>query len=346
MKQKLMSILLAAFMFTSIIPSSTSASAFSQKCVEHQGEWQVVDKPSCYYEGTESRICENCGEREFRIVPATGHQWGEWNITKKPTCLTTGYKVKKCNVCGAVDQESISPTEDHNWGEWKIWDEPTCKYTGTIIRECTVCDTEEEQEIPKIPQNHSWNEWKIIRQATALLEGKKTRFCKYCDKEETKSTPKLKANVSLKEKSTKIESGKIHTIRIKSKTRGDKIKKWTSSNKAVATVDSNGKVTGKHEGTAIITLKMMSGVTSSCKIQVIKPTPISNSQSGSSSSQGVGNAGSTIVPSDTNSMTVYVTNTGEKYHKAGCRYLSRSQHAISRSDAQSKGYTPCSVCHP
>ena len=45
-------------------------------------------------------------------------------------------------------------------------------------------------------------------------------------------------------------------------------------------------------------------------------------------------------------VTVYVTKTGEKYHRAGCRYLSRSQIAISLSDAQGQGYTPCSVCNP
>jgi hypothetical protein len=43
---------------------------------------------------------------------------------------------------------------------------------------------------------------------------------------------------------------------------------------------------------------------------------------------------------------VYVTRTGHKYHRAGCRYLSRSQIPISLSDAKAEGYTPCSVCNP
>jgi len=47
-----------------------------------------------------------------------------------------------------------------------------------------------------------------------------------------------------------------------------------------------------------------------------------------------------------NSETVYITKTGTKYHKAGCRYLNESQTAISKSDAISKGYTSCSVCKP
>lgn len=43
---------------------------------------------------------------------------------------------------------------------------------------------------------------------------------------------------------------------------------------------------------------------------------------------------------------VYITNTGKKFHRAGCRYLSRSQIPCSRADAQSRGYTACSVCSP
>jgi len=45
-------------------------------------------------------------------------------------------------------------------------------------------------------------------------------------------------------------------------------------------------------------------------------------------------------------VTVYVTNTGKKYHRAGCRYLSKSQIAINLSNAKAEGYTPCSACNP
>jgi len=44
--------------------------------------------------------------------------------------------------------------------------------------------------------------------------------------------------------------------------------------------------------------------------------------------------------------TVYITRTGAKYHRAGCRYLSRSCIPISLSEAKRRGYTPCSVCRP
>lgn len=43
---------------------------------------------------------------------------------------------------------------------------------------------------------------------------------------------------------------------------------------------------------------------------------------------------------------VYVTNTGEKYHRRGCRYLKYSSRAISRDWAIDRGYEPCKVCRP
>jgi len=44
--------------------------------------------------------------------------------------------------------------------------------------------------------------------------------------------------------------------------------------------------------------------------------------------------------------TVYVTNTGKKYHVETCKYLSSSKIAIDLNVAIKKGYTPCKVCNP
>ena len=42
---------------------------------------------------------------------------------------------------------------------------------------------------------------------------------------------------------------------------------------------------------------------------------------------------------------VFVTEKGEKYHTAGCRYLSKSKIAIALANAR-KNHTPCSKCAP
>ena len=43
---------------------------------------------------------------------------------------------------------------------------------------------------------------------------------------------------------------------------------------------------------------------------------------------------------------VFITRTGECYHRAGCRYLSHSRIRISLAEAKARGYRPCKVCRP
>ena len=47
-----------------------------------------------------------------------------------------------------------------------------------------------------------------------------------------------------------------------------------------------------------------------------------------------------------NNYTVYITKTGEKYHRDGCQYLRQSKIATTKQDAINAGYTPCSRCNP
>jgi len=49
--------------------------------------------------------------------------------------------------------------------------------------------------------------------------------------------------------------------------------------------------------------------------------------------------------SDPEKITVYVTKTGTKYHREGCRYVSRSKIPMSLKSA-AKRYAPCKVCRP
>ena len=64
--------------------------------------------------------------------------------------------------------------------------------------------------------------------------------------------------------------------------------------------------------------------------------------SSSGSSSGGSSSDSSSVPaayssSDDQSETVYVTDTGSKYHSAGCRYLKKSQIPMSLSGSQAAG---------
>jgi hypothetical protein len=49
---------------------------------------------------------------------------------------------------------------------------------------------------------------------------------------------------------------------------------------------------------------------------------------------------------DNGDTTVYITRTGAKYHRAGCRSLSRSMIPIKLRDAVAQGYGACRLCNP
>ena len=44
--------------------------------------------------------------------------------------------------------------------------------------------------------------------------------------------------------------------------------------------------------------------------------------------------------------TVYVTNSGTKYHRDGCSSVRRSKIAVALTDALDSGYAPCGICRP
>ena len=43
---------------------------------------------------------------------------------------------------------------------------------------------------------------------------------------------------------------------------------------------------------------------------------------------------------------VYVTDYGEKYHRAGCRHLAKSKTPMTLKEAKEKKYQPCKECKP
>ena len=99
----------------------------------------------------------------------------------------------------------------------------------------------------------------------------------------------------------------------------------------------------------IVFLSIVLAACSAAPKETASTTPSAQTQQAPSSppaaSPAVATPSSTTTPEPT-SITVYVTKTGEKYHRDGCRYLSQSKIQISLKDAKARGYDPCSVCKP
>ena len=81
--------------------------------------------------------------------------------------------------------------------------------------------------------------------------------------------------VTLNKKTAKVEVKKTLTLKatLTPSYAGQKKLTWTSSNTAVATVSSSGKVTAKKKGTATITAEAVGGKKASCKVTVIGIQP-------------------------------------------------------------------------
>ena len=43
---------------------------------------------------------------------------------------------------------------------------------------------------------------------------------------------------------------------------------------------------------------------------------------------------------------VHVTESGSKYHRAGCQYLNDSDKEITLAEARNQGLEPCKKCNP
>ena len=112
--------------------------------------------------------------------------------------------------------------------------------------------------------------------------------------------------VSLNKSATTLTEGESETLTATitpSNATGDKTVKWSSSNEAVAAVDSNGKVTAKKAGTAVITATSSNGKSASCTVTVkqkeIAITGISLNKSTTSLTEGESETlTATITPSN------------------------------------------------
>ena len=82
--------------------------------------------------------------------------------------------------------------------------------------------------------------------------------------------------VTLNKQETTLVKGTSETLKATinpSDTTDSKVLTWTTSDSKVATVDSNGKVTGVLEGKATITVRTSNGKTASCKVAVVQQEP-------------------------------------------------------------------------
>lgn len=158
---------------------------------------------------------------------------------------------------------------------------------------------------------------KGLKKGTATVSatvGKKTYKCRV-----TVEAPKMSAS-----KKT-VTVGKSFNLKLNGTT---KSVKWSSANPKIATVSKSGVVRAVKKGKTEIKAQV-GGKTYVCAVTVKA-------------------SGASQNPQEQNDRLkiVYITDTGEKFHRSGCPSLRKSKYSISREKALERGYSPCLRCKP
>ena len=166
---------------TAVSSVNEELTASCEVTVEHiEGEWEVVEEPTCTEAGSREKTCIRCMEvLDTEPVDALGHEAGEWEVVDEPTCTEAGSREKTCIRCMEVlDTEPVDAL-GHEAGEWEVVDEPTCTEAGSREKTCIRCmevlDTE-----PVDALGHEAGEWEVVDEPTCTEAGSREKTCIRC----------------------------------------------------------------------------------------------------------------------------------------------------------------------
>ena len=213
----------------------------------------------------------------------TGVQWVENYVDPSKT---TAAALFECTKEGFTDYNVSIPMSV----EITTTVDPTCEKEGNYIFEATLPkeisrtgDAITDTKTIKLPATgHTWSKWTVKTPAKILVNGVEARKCSVCGKEETRNIAYLtptatptatpspippKVTISMDSKAASVVCGK--TITLKAVLVNSKAKiVWKSSDSKIASVDSNGKVTGKKAGTVTITASA-AGKQAACPVTIV-----------------------------------------------------------------------------
>lgn len=241
---------------------------------EREGEWKWITGEPFSYKNWDPHLPEPSGEDYGCIVARENlpnKTPGEWMDNDDKDQSGTFYSYTNAGFICEVDN---IVTHTHNY-KVAITKAATCTSTGNKTYRCT-CGDSYSKTISAL--GHSYGGWTITEKATAIAAGQQKRVCSLCKHVEYKSVSRLKATGTLNSTNFPLKVKQSATLKVSGMAYGDSVKKWSSSKTAYATVDKNGRVTGKKKGTATITATLASGkkLTATVKVQnkTVKTTSV------------------------------------------------------------------------
>lgn len=235
-----------------------------------KGHPKNISPGYCKEDDEFSFVCkDDCGMTQKYVDCTSIYTSGTWLRWKKYELVfnKTGEHIVSVYKNGKLMEYDKFIIEEHTWDFDYIKKEATCTQDGAEKYTCSKCNESNIKTIPKT--GHRYGKWKVSKKATIFKKGEKKEVCPLCGKTlHKKEIKKLTASVKISRNKLKLKKGTIIQIKIKKKSKGDKIAKFISSNNKIATVDKNGKVTARKKGKAKITVKMKSGCKATCAVTV------------------------------------------------------------------------------
>ena len=233
---------------------------------------EVTDTvPTCGSTGTQHKECSICHTREnAETVAATGNHKFTMIVDRAATCGAAGSQHEECTVCHVRKEAKAIPATGNHKFKTVVDRAATCGTAGSQHEECTVCHTKKAATAIPATGKHTYGAYETVKAATVFAAGSEERTCSVCGTKQSRTVRKLTAKISVAAKSTSVVVGSRVTAPKVTYANGDRIASWKTSNKAVATVDKYGRITGKKAGTAIITVTLKSKKYARIKVTVKK----------------------------------------------------------------------------
>lgn len=177
--------------------------------------------------------------------------------------------------------------------------------------------------------------------ASLLAMGTSPMVTEAANKKTVKSVSLKVGKTKVTKKTYKLKRGKSVVIKVQAApAAAKKAVSFQSSNKKIVTVSKKGKVVGKKNGTAKITVKVRgkNGKVKSVWMKVKVYTPVKKT---------------TVESSEDNSAGYYILNISSyKFHKPTCGSVKNMKASNKRKSTESrevlikKGYSSCGTCKP
>ena len=123
-------------------------------------EWETRSVATCNSLEEQMRVCEGCGQREYREVGSyLEHTFDEWETRSVATCNSLEEQMRVCEGCGQREYREVGSCLEHIFDEWETAS-VQCGQELRQVRHCINCNIEDYKY--EGTKNHSFTELKYL----------------------------------------------------------------------------------------------------------------------------------------------------------------------------------------